>query len=110
MHAISSKISPVPQSSGIEVVQGNDVKIFCKSTLTGLCRLLKANLSGIKFLLVTDAAHPNGESLTRVYQIYADYVVKNPFHTLEMPIRSDLFDAQLQRLITGLNSIGPSAG
>jgi Sybindin-like family len=30
-----------------------------------------------------------------VYPLYADYVLKNPFYEVEMPIRCELFDANL---------------
>jgi hypothetical protein len=34
-----------------------------------------------------------------VYEAYADAVMKNPFHTPEMPIRSDGFNARITALI-----------
>lgn len=34
----------------------------------------------------------------------ADAVMKNPFHTPEMPINSSLFDNRLQGLIGGINA------
>ncbi len=37
---------------------------------------------------MTDPQHSNLEALCRrIYEIYADYVMKNPFHVLEQPIR-----------------------
>jgi len=30
-----------------------------------------------------------------VYELYADYVLKNPFYEAEMPIRCEAFDVQL---------------
>ncbi len=33
----------------------------------------------------------------------ADAVMKNPFHTLEMPVNSALFDTRLQGLIASVN-------
>jgi len=38
--------------------------------------------------------------LTRVYGLYADYVLKNPFYELDMPIRCELFDLQLTSEVT----------
>ena len=37
---------------------------------------------------------------TRVYSLYADYVLKNPFYELDMPIRCELFDLQLTSEVT----------
>lgn len=36
--------------------------------------------------------------LQKVYEIYADAVMKNPFHTPEMPIRSEAFDTRIAAL------------
>jgi len=33
----------------------------------------------------------------------SDAVMKNPFHTVEMPINSSLFDTRLQTLIATVN-------
>ena len=34
-----------------------------------------------------------------VQVLYSDYVMKNPFHQLEMPVRSELFDINLNALV-----------
>ncbi len=39
--------------------------------------------------------------LARIYELYADYVLKNPFYALDMPIRCDLFETQLVQLVQG---------
>ncbi|KAL7283669.1 hypothetical protein ACG7TL_003105 [Trametes sanguinea] len=45
--------------------------------------------TGTKFVLLTSLVEPTADSmLQKVYEIYADAVMKNPFHTPEMPIRS----------------------
>lgn len=36
--------------------------------------------------------------LRKVFDLYTDYVLKNPFYETEMPIRCELFDANLERL------------
>lgn len=33
----------------------------------------------------------------------SDAVMKNPFHTLEMPINSSLFETRLQSLVASVN-------
>ena len=71
---------------------------YCCSLLQRL--LFFPYLLGVKFLVTTDPAHLNVDAfIKRVYEVYADYVMKNPFQTLDMPIHSELFDLQLQRLI-----------
>ncbi|KAI8813377.1 Sybindin-like protein [Cladochytrium replicatum] len=95
VHAITSRISPVPNSTGIEMLQADTFKLHCFQTATGT-----------KFLLAADPNHQNVDAaLRRVYEVYADYVMKNPFYTPEMPIRAELFDMGLQRLIKQLNSV-----
>jgi trafficking protein particle complex subunit 4 len=33
--------------------------------------------------------------LCRVYELYNNYVLKNPFYEVEMPVRCELFDTNL---------------
>ncbi|CAG8499152.1 1295_t:CDS:2 [Paraglomus occultum] len=91
VHAITSKISPVRNvtSTGLEVLEADTFKLCCYQTLTGT-----------KFLIIADPNHPNIDNvLRRAYDIYSDYVMKNPFYAPEMPIRSELFDLNLAKLI-----------
>lgn len=37
--------------------------------------------------------------LCRIYDLYCDYVLKNPFYEVEMPIRCELFDTNLFAVI-----------
>ena len=39
--------------------------------------------------------------LRKTYMLYTDFVLKNPFYTLDMPIRVELFDTALRELIEG---------
>lgn len=40
--------------------------------------------------------------LRKVYCVYSDYVMKDPFYSLEMPIKSELFDDKVKSLIDNL--------
>ncbi|CAG8581255.1 2993_t:CDS:2 [Racocetra persica] len=76
-------------SSGLEVLEADSFKLYCFQTLTGT-----------KFLIIADPTHPNIDHvLRRTYDVYSDYVMKNPFYTPEMPIRSELFDINIVKLI-----------
>ncbi|KJE89931.1 synbindin [Capsaspora owczarzaki ATCC 30864] len=89
LYAITSNLSPQVQSSGIEVIETDTFKIQCKQTLTGT-----------KFFVMSDPAHTGLDALLRrLYELYSDYVLKNPFYTPEMPIRCELFDINLARLM-----------
>lgn len=37
--------------------------------------------------------------LKQIYELYTDYVLKNPFYEMEMPIRCELFDLNLSLAI-----------
>jgi hypothetical protein len=97
VHAITAQISPVPNSSGIEVLETDAFRLQCFQTLTGnslpACLVL---IQGTKFLLITEPRQANVDAvLRRIYELYSDYVMKNPFYQLEMPIRCEEFDRNL---------------
>lgn len=97
---------PNSNSTGLRSVDTKFFSIYVFQSLTGL-----------KFVLITS---PNGISsgaggdlnkntelaesvLRRTYSIYSDYVMKNPFYSLDMPIRVDLFDQKVTELIKTLS-------
>jgi len=42
----------------------------------------------VKFIIVADTRHQKVEELLKkIYEHYSDYVLKNPFYSLDMPIR-----------------------
>ncbi|WZZ37630.1 hypothetical protein YC2023_033889 [Brassica napus] len=56
--------------------------------------------SRTKFFVVCEPGTPHMESLLRyVYELYTDYVLKNPFYEIEMPIRCELFDINLTQAV-----------
>ncbi|KAK5010019.1 hypothetical protein LTR28_012169 [Elasticomyces elasticus] len=99
IHAITRTLSPVPPpppspaatphshsrpppATGIESLSTSHFRLTCFQTPTGT-----------KFLLFTSPEQPNAEAVCRrVYDMYADFVMKNPFYSLEMPIRSEKFE------------------
>lgn len=91
VHAITKSLTPSPlgvpsnQRTGIEVLESAHFRLNCFQTFTGT-----------KFLLFTEPQQPNVDTIMRkVYELYADYVMKNPFYQLEMPIRCEAFDRHL---------------
>ncbi|RYP04179.1 hypothetical protein DL765_010280 [Monosporascus sp. GIB2] len=80
--------------SGLEVMETENFRMQCFNTLTGT-----------KFLLFTDTMQANVDVVARrVYDLYADYVMKNPFYQLEMPVRCDAFERKLTSYIREINS------
>lgn len=80
-----------PPSSGIEVLETENFRLNCFQTLTG-----------VKFVVVSDLVAPSSareQLLRKIYEVYSDYALKNPFYSLDMPIRCELFDQHLQSLL-----------
>lgn len=63
--------------------------------------------TGVKFMVVAEPLQIGMELLLKkIYELYADYVLKNPFYSLEMPIRCELFDTNLQGLLEQVEKTG----
>ncbi|KAJ4560651.1 hypothetical protein HRR79_009817 [Exophiala dermatitidis] len=81
---------PTVPPSGIESLESSFFRLTVFQTL-----------SGTKFLLFTDPSMPNTDVLMKgVYERYADYVCKNPFWQMEMPIRIDAWERSLNQWLT----------
>ncbi|OPB41925.1 TRAPP complex component Trs23 [Trichoderma guizhouense] len=112
VHAITARLNPVkpvatppapgtndppgrPEpSSGLEVLETENFRMQCFNTLTGT-----------KFLLFTETTQTNVDvTIKKIYDLYADYVMKNPFYSLEMPVRCDIFDRKLLSYIREINN------
>lgn len=99
LSAISTELCPVPppnlgslsflKPSGITAVEASDFKLVCLETITGL-----------KLILVSEpgSCQPSEVYLRRVHELYADYVLKNPFYELDMPVRCERFDREIDKL------------
>ncbi|KAI5959575.1 uncharacterized protein KGF55_005219 [Candida pseudojiufengensis] len=62
-------------------------------------------VSGLKFIIITK---PNlnpmelnilNDEFKNLYVAYSDYVMKNPFYSLDMPIKSQLFDNKVKEIL-----------
>ncbi|ETS86751.1 hypothetical protein PFICI_00579 [Pestalotiopsis fici W106-1] len=108
VHAITTRLNPLkahqpptapgqrPEPpSGLEVLETENFRMQCFNTQTG-----------IKFLLFTDTLQTGvtENTMRKVYELYADYVMKNPFYQLEMPVRCDMFDRKLNSYIREINN------
>nr|XP_025970071.1 trafficking protein particle complex subunit 4 isoform X2 [Dromaius novaehollandiae] len=97
LFAIGSQLSPELGSSGIEMLETDTFKLHCFQTLTG-----------IKFVVLADPRQAGIDSLLRkIYEIYSDFALKNPFYSLEMPIRCELFDQNLKLALEVAEKAGP---
>ena len=107
LFAIGSQLSPEVGSSGIEMLETDAFKLHCFQTLTGISYFKLCGdiwtlniwtqvtwtlqiflLLGIKFIVLADPRQSGIDALLRkIYEIYSDFALKNPFYSLEMPIR-----------------------
>ncbi|KAH3717281.1 trafficking protein particle complex subunit 4-like isoform X2 [Dreissena polymorpha] len=98
LFAIGSQLSPELRSSGIEMMETDTFKLHCMQTMTGL-----------KFIVIGDPKQAAVDILLKkIYEVYADFALKNPFYSLDMPIRCDLFDSNLQAAIEQTEKLGIS--
>ncbi|XP_041613193.1 trafficking protein particle complex subunit 4-like isoform X3 [Vulpes lagopus] len=73
-------------ADGKEMLETDSCKLHCFQTLTG-----------IKFAVLANPRQAGIDSLLqKIYEIYSDFALKNPFYSLEMPIRCELFDQNLE--------------
>ena len=55
---------------------------------------------GVKFYLVAEKNATQLDIMLRgIYELYSNYVLKNPFYEIDQPIRCELFDEELKALI-----------
>ncbi|KFD55277.1 hypothetical protein M514_03918, partial [Trichuris suis] len=95
-YAISAQLSPVSNSGGIQVLESTTYRLQCFQALTGN-----------KFLAVGDpTCPPLDQLLHKLHELYSDYALKNPFYSLDMPIRCDLFDQAVQQLVERFEKSG----
>lgn len=74
---------------GIRTLEAKDFRLECFQTLTDT-----------KFVLVGSPTNTILDKvLLQIYASYADFVLKNAFYEMEMPIRCSKFDAALDKLI-----------
>ncbi|KAK0532791.1 hypothetical protein OC834_002061 [Tilletia horrida] len=88
---ITKQLNPVPnkRSTGLESLEADNFRMTVLLTATG-----------VKFVLVSSPAQHNANAiLQKVYEAYADVVMKSPFYTAEMPIRVEAFDRAVAALL-----------
>lgn len=95
LYSLAWQLSPVAHSSGIEQIETDQYKLYCFHTITG-----------IKFIAIADSRQANVDTfLRKTYEIYSDYALKNPFYLMDQPIRSDLFDTNIQNYIDNIDRL-----
>lgn len=85
----------LPYSNGIKTLEADNFRLDCFETLTKVKFVVISDLS----LGFSTPTSNKQDLLKKIYELYADYVMKNPFYTLNMPINSDncsLFRSNLE--------------
>jgi hypothetical protein len=95
IHAIAALAAPL-LSKGIVSLETEAFCLQCLQVPTGTKFFITA--------LPTFSAAQLDLVLRHIYEIYADYVLKNPFYELEMPIRCSLFHTNLKSLVDRVNA------
>lgn len=87
--AIATQISPMMECAGIDLLEADTFDLHCFQTTTGT-----------KFCLVVEPRTQNIPTfLNKLYELYSDFVLKNPFYEVEMPIRCELFDQNVETAV-----------
>mmetsp|Transcript_35801 Transcript_35801/g.95973 ORF Transcript_35801/g.95973 Transcript_35801/m.95973 type:complete len:152 (-) Transcript_35801:34-489(-) len=97
--AIASQVSPVRNRAGgaFSYLQPRGITSMDASTFRLQCF---PTLTGMKFFCVALPPLQDCEPLLRqAYALYSDFVLKNPFYELDMPVRCELFDREMRKLL-----------
>eukprot|EP00039_Didymoeca_costata_P019168 m.336495 g.336495 ORF g.336495 m.336495 type:complete len:144 (-) comp17868_c0_seq1:109-540(-) len=93
LSAIAGQLSPGMDNSGIQILEADTFKLNSFMPATGM-----------NFIVVSDPGQTGLDQLLRkTYSLYADYVLKNPFYSLDMPIRCELFETNLKELVESVD-------
>ena len=69
--------------------------------------ILEIFFTGVKFMIICDPKQLGMDTLlNRIYELYSDYALKNPFYSLEMPVRCELFDENLKATLEQAEKYG----
>ena len=90
---IMKQLSPVRGSSQMTELEADGFLLQSFDTRTGL-----------KFFITADPDSRHLDTvLKEVYVYYSDYVLKNPFYELDMPIQCERFDEKVIKLASDYN-------
>jgi len=99
LYAISVQLSPEHKSSGIQKLEVDTFLLQCYQTNTG-----------VKFIVIAEPRQSGLDGLLhKLYSVYSDYALKNPFYSLEMPIRAELFDQSVMSIVGQIEKTGALA-
>ncbi|CAD5177113.1 unnamed protein product [Musa acuminata subsp. malaccensis] len=105
LRSFTAKMDPTSVDKGnlgVPLLPGQGCSFYSFRTNTYKLSFMESP-SGIKLILIT---HPktsdHRESLKQIYSLYVEYVVKNPLYVPGTPIKSELFDTNLEQYVKTL--------
>ncbi|KAH3674568.1 hypothetical protein WICPIJ_009526 [Wickerhamomyces pijperi] len=94
----SSNILPSYNNSGLRCIETEQFNLYIYQTITGLKFMIITTPTVADLNYATDVAET---AMKSCYEVYSDYVMKDPFYELGMPIRGKAFERRLWELIVG---------
>lgn len=91
---------------------GGGINVHCNKTGLRCVNTEKFNMfvhqtvSGLKIIILTStdlSEYQISNFQITIHKLYADYVMKNPFYSLDMPIRIKLFDERIMSAVINYN-------
>ncbi|XP_074563968.1 uncharacterized protein LOC141820539 [Curcuma longa] len=105
LRSFTAKMDPVSADKGnlgVPLLPGQGCSFYSFRTNTYKLSFMESP-SGIKLILIT---HPktgdHRDSLKHIYNLYVEYVVKNPLYVTGTPIKSELFTTNLDQYVKTL--------
>ncbi|XP_066371895.1 uncharacterized protein [Miscanthus floridulus] len=105
LRSFTAKIDPTTAEKGnlgVPLLPGQGCSFYSFKTNTYKLNLMESP-SGIKLILIT---HPRTgdqrDSLKHIYNLYVEYVVKNPLYAPGTPIKCELFNKHLDQYVRTL--------
>lgn len=98
IHEISKQMAPVRGCTGIQKIETSSFMLY------SLC-----SLTGVKFVVTSTPETQGVEKFAAsIYELYADYVLKNPFYELDQPINVELFSNSVDKIVATSYSFRPA--
>lgn len=104
--------NPNTNKSGLQSIETDFFNLYLFQTLTGIKFIIITspnpvvhNLQPINDGNISTKSELNkqfestNEIFRKLYIIYSDYVMKDPFYSMDMPIKSSLFDSKINELV-----------
>lgn len=91
--------------SGIRQICTDQFTMFIYQTMTGLkfvaiSSQTPSSVTNSEYSTISIQIADN--LLRKIYCLYSDYVMKDPFYSMEMPIKSECFDRKLKQMVSNL--------